>query len=91
MSINSLLSTGLRPTVRFDATNRDHRRHAHQFLKDRSWKNCPYVFTLHNSEDNVYAMITKALSEYYTDQEFGQVSQPAANCLVLHSNGSQLL
>jgi hypothetical protein len=70
MNLNSLVMTKVRPTVVFDASNADHRYHAYMLLKNRTLKDCPYIFALLNCEDNVYNMVMKELSMYYTAQEF---------------------
>ena len=54
----------------FDASNAEHRRWAHRFVKERNWQGCPYTFALPNLEPNVYTMVTRLLTEYYGDQEF---------------------
>jgi hypothetical protein len=56
--------------VLFDASNAEHRRWAHRFVKERNWQGCPYTFALPNLEPNVYTMVTRLLTEYYGDQEF---------------------
>lgn len=60
-----------RPTVVFDVKNKQHRKMAHQFLKIRSWKECPVQFALPIGEDNVYTMIMRLMTEYYSQKEFG--------------------
>lgn len=60
-----------RPTVVFDVKNKQHRKMAHQFLKNRSWRECPVQFALPIGEDNVYTMIMRLMTEYYSQKEFG--------------------
>jgi hypothetical protein len=70
MSTNSLIYTQVRPTVLFDAGNAEHRRFAHQFLTERTWRNCPYIFALPDGYDNVFNMIVNRLALWYSQQEF---------------------
>ena len=75
--MNSVLNTKIRPTVLFDVKNKDHRRWAYIFLRNRTWSGCPYIFALPQSEPNVYTMFTRLLSEHYAAQEFeGVVEKP---------------
>jgi len=69
--MNSMLRLHVRPTVMFDVKNKEHRRMAHNFLKNRSWKDCPVQFSLPIGEDNVYTMMMRLMTEYYTQKEFG--------------------
>ena len=70
MSTNSLIYTRVRPTVLFDPSNREHRQFAHQFLTERTWRNCPYVFALPEGYDNVHNLINTKLALWYSAQEF---------------------
>lgn len=69
----NLLAAYARPAVVFDARNPQHRKWAHQFLKNGSWKNCPVQFVLFNSEDNVVSLMLRELSRYYMVKEFGKL------------------
>lgn len=60
-----------RPMVVFDVQNKEHRRMAHHFLKTRTWRDCPVQFALPIGEDNVYTMIMRLMTEFYTQREFG--------------------
>ena len=71
MSLNSVIMTKVRPTVIFDAANPDHRRHAWVMIKNRTLKECPYIWALNEGHDNVIDMIHHKLVEWYADQEFG--------------------
>jgi hypothetical protein len=68
--------TKVRPTVIFDAANPEHRRHAYVMLKNRSLKDCPYIWALNEGQDNVFDMIIHKLTEWYTEQEFGVAEKP---------------
>jgi hypothetical protein len=70
MSLNSVIMTKIRPTVIFDPENPDHRRHAWIMIKNRSLKDCPYIWALHEGHDNVFDMIHQKLVVWYTEQEF---------------------
>lgn len=72
MSVNNVLNTVIRPTVVFDATNKEHRYWAHRFIVNRTWAGCPWVFALPRSEDNVYNMVVRLVAEYYGDREFAE-------------------
>lgn len=78
MSLNSVIMTKVRPTIIFDVTNPEHRRHAWIMLKNRSLKDSPYIWALNEGHDNVFDMIRQQLSEWYTEQEFGVAKKPQA-------------
>jgi hypothetical protein len=78
MSLNSVIMTKVRPTVIFDPNNTDHRRHAYVMLKNRSLKDCPYIWALNEGQDNVFDMIIHKLAEWYTVQEFSVVEKQQA-------------
>jgi hypothetical protein len=71
MSLNSVIMTKVRPTVIFDAADPEHRRHAWIMIKNRTLKECPYIWALNEGHDNVIDMIRHKLVEWYADQEFG--------------------
>lgn len=73
--MNSMLSLYGRPVVMFNVHNKEHRRMAHRFLVDRSWGGCPVRFALPIGEDNVFSMIMRLLTEYYSAKEFGAIPQ----------------
>ena len=75
MSVNNILNTVVRPTVRFDPNIHEHRYYVHLFIRDRTWRDCPYVFALPQSEDNVYNMVLRLMAEWYAEQEFGNVAK----------------
>jgi hypothetical protein len=68
--MNTVMMTKLRPTVLFDPQNKQHREWAYLFLENKSWRDCPVMFALPQSEPSVYTMITRELSLYYLQQEF---------------------
>ena len=68
--MNTVMLTKMRPTVLFDVQNTQHREWALNFLENRSWRDCPVMFALPQSEPSVYTMITRELALYYLGQEF---------------------
>ena len=78
MSLNSVIMTKVRPTVVFEAAKPDHRRHAWIMMKNRSLKDCPYIWALNDGQDNVFDMVRQQLSSWYTEQEFGVAAMPQA-------------
>lgn len=71
--MNTLLGVFNRPVVLFDPANKDHRRWAWQFFRDRSWKGCPVRFALPDGEDNVCSMIERMMMSHYIQREFGSI------------------
>ena len=71
MNLNSVVMTKIRPTVIFDPNNKEHRRHGWMMIKNRSLKDCPWIFALHEGHDNVIEMIHIELARWYAAQEFG--------------------
>ncbi len=67
----SMLDGFRRPAVIFNRANKQHRKWAHQFLKDRGWRNCPVQFILPEGEGDQVRMIMRELSRYYLSKEFG--------------------
>ena len=67
----SLDTIALRPTVKFDVTNPDHRRWLGDFTKNRAWGNCPVRFSTAGN-GNTLAQMQLQLLEYYTNQEFSK-------------------
>jgi hypothetical protein len=59
-----------RPYAVFDAANQEHRRAYREFLRTKSWANCPYQFVLEDPYFDLVANITYKLVDYYTKQEF---------------------
>lgn len=76
MNRNTILTTKIRPTVIFNVEDRDHRYWAYKFVTERKWSDCPYVFAIPNSENNVYSMLCRELAEYYSDLEFNVADKP---------------
>ncbi len=74
--MNSVLKTHTRPTILFDVTDPQHRKWAYDFIKHRTWRDCPVMFALPHSEDNVYSMLMRMMTEYYAEKEFGVAQKP---------------
>ena len=66
----SLLDLKGRPTVYFDAANRDHRQHYMAFLQNRTWRDCPVQFYLERGYGDLSSMIENKLAVYYLQREF---------------------
>jgi hypothetical protein len=43
-------------------------------IKNRSLKDCPYIWALNEGQDNVFDMIYRKMAEWYAEQEFGSVA-----------------
>jgi hypothetical protein len=65
----SLEIFNLRPVVKFDVNNKEHRRWLGEFTKTRRWGHCPVKFSTAGNGNTVAQMQLKLL-EYYTNQEF---------------------
>ena len=66
----SLLDLKSRPTVNFDAANREHRQHYMAFLQNRSWRSSPVQFYLERGYGDLSSMIENKLASYYLAKEF---------------------
>lgn len=67
-----ILDLVMRPVVRFDPENKEHREHYANFLKLGSWGKCPVRFEVEGEQQNnnlAYAM-QRMLTEYYILKEF---------------------
>lgn len=76
MNRNTILASKIRPTVRFDVTNPEHRYWAYKFINTMRWGECPYIFALPSTDGNVYNMLCKCLAEWYSQQEFSVAEKP---------------
>lgn len=59
-----------RPRVLFDPSDKDHRKWAADFFRNRSWKNCPVRFVINEQSLDLVGVIQRQLIEYYSQQEF---------------------
>ena len=64
------LAALVRPQVMFDPTNKDHRKWAASFIKNRSWRECPVRFLVNDNSLELVNVIQRQLVQYYTNKEF---------------------
>jgi hypothetical protein len=64
------LSNSLRTYCDFDCDNPQHRMYFDQFLRTRSWKDCPVRFFITDRYQDCVTMIQAKLLHYYLDKEF---------------------
>jgi hypothetical protein len=64
------MSVRQRPWTAFDPANKDHRQYFNEFLKTRSWRNCPVQWIIGDDSQDVVHYIHKVLINYYTSSEF---------------------
>ena len=62
-----------RPFVVFDPTDKEHRRHYHNFVLTGSWGGCPVRFVVDDDHGDLITMIQRSLIQYYSNKEFGRV------------------
>lgn len=68
---NSILNSSVRPVVRFDVSNVEHRKMFSTFVIERTWAKCPVRFEFPNKFGiNLVSMIQQSLLEYYMNNEF---------------------
>lgn len=67
----STLESIMRPVVKFDPTDPDHRRWLGQFTTSLNWGNCPVRFS-GVGYGNTVAQMQQKLIQYYINQEFGK-------------------
>ncbi len=60
----------LRPQVIFDPTNKDHRKWVSDFIKNRTWRNCPVRFIVADNSLELANVMQRQLVQYYTSKEF---------------------
>lgn len=60
----------LRPWASFDPDNKEHRKHYYNFVKQGSWKDCPYQWLIDDESSDVVHYIQRVMSEYYIVKEF---------------------
>jgi hypothetical protein len=68
--MSTLLNVAARPTVYFDANDKNHRRYFAKFLVARSWGNCPVQFYLEQEYADILTMCQDKLTAYYLGREF---------------------
>jgi len=67
----SFVDFNVRPTVKFDVANPDHRRWLGEFTRTRRWGDCPVRFSTAGN-GNTLAQMQLKLLEYYINQEFSK-------------------
>jgi len=67
----SVLQSTMRPVVRFDPNNPDHRRWLGQFTTSLNWGDCPVRFS-NEGYGNTVAQMQQRLIQYYITQEFNK-------------------
>ena len=69
----SRLAYYARPLVPFDVTDKEHRRHYRNFLRDSSWGKCPVKFiSIDDPGHDLTAIMQKQIVDYYMNKEFGK-------------------
>ena len=81
----SLLDIGARPWARFNVKDPVHRRYYAEFLKNRSWKNCPVRFHVEQGYGDITAMVENKLTAHYLGQEFRKRIPDRSNAWVGHA------
>lgn len=70
----SILNKHQRPTVPFDASNREHRLFFKNFVTTKSWGNCPVKFDLEAEYTDVAAMTQDKMMRFYMQSDNDLVS-----------------
>ena len=70
----SVLDLARRQPTLFDAANAEHRRLFYTFMQTKTWKDCPYRFTVMpkdgNFQTDTVAAMANEVNLYYLAQEF---------------------
>lgn len=67
----SVLNVVIRPVVKFDPANAEHRKWLGEFTTNLSWGNCPVKFS-NEGYGNTVAQMQQRLLQYYISQEFNK-------------------
>ena len=61
-----------RPVELFDPSKKEHRKHYSNFLKTKTWGQCPIAFEVvgDQSNNNLAFAMQRLLTEYYIAKEF---------------------
>jgi hypothetical protein len=65
----------MRPAVKFDAKNPEHRAAYHQFLQTGTWGRLPFRFS-DSQLGNTLGVMQRELLQYYTGTEFYDRPEP---------------
>lgn len=68
--MRTILDIARRPLVKFDPSNKEHRRYYAKYRDTRSWGWCPVEFWVPHNYSNVAAMCEQLITEYYLKSEF---------------------
>ena len=68
-----ILRQSHRPWTVFDPTIKAHRQFYADFLKNRTWGNCPVRFYIADDCGDLLLQIHNKLAVYYTQKEFGKI------------------
>lgn len=66
----SILESAARPFVKFDPTDKKHRRWFSEFVRTRSWASCPIRFTIDEESGNLFEVMHEQLVAFYISREF---------------------
>jgi Fe-S cluster biosynthesis and repair protein YggX len=64
------ISTLVRPQVVFNSDNPDHRKWVANFIKTKSWRDCPVRFLVNDNSLDMANVVQRQLLEYYINKEF---------------------
>ncbi len=59
-----------RPWIAFEPSNKDHRRWYNEFVKSKTWGQCPYRFIVGDDHGDLITMIQRSLVKWYSENEF---------------------
>jgi hypothetical protein len=68
--MRTILDISRRPLVKFDPSNKEHRRYYARYKETRSWGHSPVEFWVPYHYGNVASMCEVLLTEYYLKSEF---------------------
>ena len=68
--MRTILDINRRPLVKFEPSNKEHRRYYAHYKESRSWGKCPVEFWVPYYYGNVANMCEVLLTEYYLRSEF---------------------
>lgn len=68
--MRTILDIERRPLVKFDPSNRAHRKYYAQFKQTGTWGFCPVEFWVPHNFGNVANMVERTLADYYLKKEF---------------------
>lgn len=75
----SLLYLRGRPIVAFNETNPLHREYYHEFMKRRSWGQCPVRFMVEGLNTSLVHHISERILNYYVKEEFPECTKQSSS------------